>query len=336
MSVYYNPGKANIVADALIRLSIGSVAHVEEERKELVKDVHRLARLGVLLMSISNNGVTVQNEAESSLGKFCASDVGKLRQRIIAEVLISRFVEGFSSIVAPLTALMKKKLKFEWVETCKANVVADAFSRMGMGSISDVEDKNKELVKDIHRQATLDVRAEGYARLYIDEIVRLHGISLSIISDRYAQFTSHFLRSFEKNLGMQVKLSTAIYPQTDWQEERLIQTLEDMLRACVIDFIGLFEDITCEGSDEVWQIGEVDSEKFLGDPTSILPVDGLGVDEDLSNEEVLVDILDRQNKRLTNKEIATVKLLWRNHLVEVAIWEADTDMRSRYPHLFSS
>ena len=67
MSVYYNPGKENIEADALIRLSIGSVAHVEEERKELVKDVHRLARLGVLLMSISNNGVTVQNEAESSL-----------------------------------------------------------------------------------------------------------------------------------------------------------------------------------------------------------------------------------------------------------------------------
>ena len=46
---------------------MGSVAHVEEERKELVNDVHRLARLGVLLMSISNNGVTVQNEAESSL-----------------------------------------------------------------------------------------------------------------------------------------------------------------------------------------------------------------------------------------------------------------------------
>ena len=40
----------------------------------------------------------------------------------------------------------------------KANVVADAFSRMGMGSISHVEDKNKELFKDIHRQATLDVR----------------------------------------------------------------------------------------------------------------------------------------------------------------------------------
>ena len=46
---------------------MGSVAHIEDERKELVKDVHRLARLGVRLMSISNNGVTVQNGEESSL-----------------------------------------------------------------------------------------------------------------------------------------------------------------------------------------------------------------------------------------------------------------------------
>ena len=45
MSVHYHPGKANVVAVSLSRLSMGSVAHVEEERKELVKDVHRLARL---------------------------------------------------------------------------------------------------------------------------------------------------------------------------------------------------------------------------------------------------------------------------------------------------
>ena len=67
MSVNYHPRKANVVVDALSRLSIGSVSHVEEKRKELVKDVHRLARLGVRLMSISDNGVKVQNGVESSL-----------------------------------------------------------------------------------------------------------------------------------------------------------------------------------------------------------------------------------------------------------------------------
>ena len=61
MSVHYHHGKANVVPGALSRLSMGSVAHVEEERKELARDVHRLARLGVRLMSISDGGVTVKN-----------------------------------------------------------------------------------------------------------------------------------------------------------------------------------------------------------------------------------------------------------------------------------
>ncbi|WMV45672.1 hypothetical protein MTR67_039057 [Solanum verrucosum] len=65
--VHYHPGKENVVVDALSRLYMGSVAHVEEERKELAKDVRRLDRLGVRLMSISNGGVTVQNRSESFL-----------------------------------------------------------------------------------------------------------------------------------------------------------------------------------------------------------------------------------------------------------------------------
>ncbi|XP_069143488.1 uncharacterized protein [Solanum lycopersicum] len=76
--------------------------------------------------------------------------------------------------------------------------------------------------------------------------------------------------------------------------------------------------------------------KCLGDPASILLVAGLVVGEDLSYEEVPVEVLDRLVKRLRNKEIATVKVLWRNHLVEGAMWEAEADMRSLYPHLFSS
>ena len=80
--------------------------------------------------------------------------------------------------------------------------------------------------------------AEDYAKLYINEIVRFHGVPLSIISHRVPHFTSHFFNSFQKGLGTQVNLSTTFHPQTHWQDERTIQTLEDMLRSCVINFKG--------------------------------------------------------------------------------------------------
>ena len=84
-------------------------------------------------------------------------------------------------------------------------------------------------------------KAEDYAKLYIDEIVRWRWISLPIILVRRAQFTSHFWRYFQKSLGTQVKLSTAFHPQTDGQEKSTIHTLEDMLRACVIDSKGSWD-----------------------------------------------------------------------------------------------
>ncbi|GJU91042.1 putative reverse transcriptase domain-containing protein [Tanacetum coccineum] len=63
-----------------------------------------------------------------------------------------------------------------------------------------------------------------------------HGVPVSIISDRDSHFTSNFWRSLQKALGMNLDMSTAYRPQMDSQSERIIQTLEDMLRACVIDF----------------------------------------------------------------------------------------------------
>ncbi|GKC07771.1 reverse transcriptase domain-containing protein, partial [Tanacetum coccineum] len=74
------------------------------------------------------------------------------------------------------------------------------------------------------------------ARLYLKEVVTRHGIPVSIICDRDPRFASNFWRSFQKAMGTQLDMSTAYHPQTDGQSERTIQTLEDMLRACVIDF----------------------------------------------------------------------------------------------------
>ncbi|KAI3795696.1 hypothetical protein L1987_38353 [Smallanthus sonchifolius] len=80
------------------------------------------------------------------------------------------------------------------------------------------------------------------AQLYVNEIVTLHGVSLSIVSDRDSRFTSRFWQSFHKALGTKLNLNTAYHPQSDGKSERKIQTLEDMLRACVIDLGGSWDD----------------------------------------------------------------------------------------------
>ncbi|GJU98152.1 putative reverse transcriptase domain-containing protein [Tanacetum coccineum] len=74
------------------------------------------------------------------------------------------------------------------------------------------------------------------ARLYLKEVVTRHGIPVSIICDRDPRFASNFWRSLQNALGTNLDMSTAYHPQTDGQSERTIQTLEDMLRACAIDF----------------------------------------------------------------------------------------------------
>ncbi|GKD19702.1 putative reverse transcriptase domain-containing protein [Tanacetum coccineum] len=73
-------------------------------------------------------------------------------------------------------------------------------------------------------------------RLYLKEVVTRHGIPVSIICDHDSRFMSNFWRSFQKALCTRLDMSTAYHPQIDEKSERTIQTLEDMLRACVIDF----------------------------------------------------------------------------------------------------
>ncbi|GKC45579.1 putative reverse transcriptase domain-containing protein [Tanacetum coccineum] len=77
---------------------------------------------------------------------------------------------------------------------------------------------------------------EKLARMYLKEVVTRHGIPVSIICDCDPRFASNFWRSLQKALGTNLDMSTAYHPQTDGQSERTIQNLEDMLRACVINF----------------------------------------------------------------------------------------------------
>nr|GEU85977.1 putative reverse transcriptase domain-containing protein [Tanacetum cinerariifolium] len=81
-----------------------------------------------------------------------------------------------------------------------------------------------------------DVSIDKLTKLYLKEVVTRHGIPVSIISDRDPRFASNFWRASQKALGTRLDMSIAYHSETDGQSERTIQTLEDMLRACVIDF----------------------------------------------------------------------------------------------------
>ncbi|GKD55217.1 putative reverse transcriptase domain-containing protein [Tanacetum coccineum] len=93
------------------------------------------------------------------------------------------------------------------------------------------------LTKSAHFIPTRETDSmETLTRLYIKEIISRHSMPISIILDRDSHFTSRFWQSLQSALGTQLDMSTTYHPETDGQSERTIQTLEDMLRACVIDF----------------------------------------------------------------------------------------------------
>ena len=305
------------------------------------------------------------------------------------------------------------------------------------------------------------------ADLYVNEIVRLHGIPVSIVSDRDPQFTSRFWKELHSAFGTRLDFSTAFHPQTDGQSERVIQVLEDLLRGCVLDFPGSWDryvplmefaynnsyqfsicmapyealygrrcrtptcwvemnehkiigpdlvkdtkekvqiiqqrlkaacdrqrsyanlkrkDIEYEVGDKVflkvspWKkilrfgrkgklsrryIGPYEFLERIGlvayrlalplelaklhdvfhvsmlrryrsDPSNILPVQDIQVQEDFTFDEELKAILDREIRQLRNKQVPLVKVLWQHHGMEEATWEPESTMRVQYPQLFSS
>ncbi|GJQ97293.1 putative reverse transcriptase domain-containing protein [Tanacetum coccineum] len=161
-----------------------------------------------------------------------------------------RFIEGFSKIAKPMMKLTQKSVKFNWGEKeetafqtlkqkCNVDTEGESHSLFtrwtsGQDTIWVIVDR---LTKSAHLLLIKETDIiEKLTRQYLKEVVSRHGVPVSIISDRDNKFTSHFWKSLNEALGTQLDMSTAYHPQTDGQSERTIQTLEDMLRACVMDF----------------------------------------------------------------------------------------------------
>ena len=126
--------------------------------------------------------------------------------------------------------------EWKWENITMDFIVALPTTTRGHNTIWVIVDR---LTKSAHFLPIKETfRMDQLVKLYIKEIISRHGVPVSIVSDRDPRFTSRFWKSLQEYLGTRLDMSTAYHPQTDGQSERTIQTLEDMLRACSMDFKG--------------------------------------------------------------------------------------------------
>ncbi|KAJ9699024.1 hypothetical protein PVL29_007877 [Vitis rotundifolia] len=302
-ALHYHPGKANVVADALSRKSVGQLSSLELRELEMhvvIEDFELCLGLeghGPCLYSISARPMVIQRIVKTQVhdeflekvkaqlvageidenwsmyedgsmrfkGRLCVPKDVELRNELLADAHRAKYTihlgntkmyqdlkrqfwwSGMKRDIAQFVANCQIWLlqplpipEWKWDNITMDFVIGLPRTRSKKNGVWVIVDR---LTKSAHFLAMKTTDSmNSLAKLYIQEIVRLHGIPVSIVSDRDPKFTSQFWQSLQRALGTQLNFSTAFHPQTDGQSERVIQILEDMLRACVLEFGGNWAD----------------------------------------------------------------------------------------------
>ncbi|KAJ4718964.1 Retrotransposon protein, putative, Ty3-gypsy subclass [Melia azedarach] len=309
-TIDYQPGKANVVADALSRKSFSSIAHMRVAYFPSLADLRSLRvdlavkDNGALLAHFQVRPVLIDHiremqDQDPSIAKLkkevrdglrtdfslkddemlvmgsrlCVPNDLELKKQILEEAHSSAYAmhpgstkmyrnlrehywwQGMKREIAEFVSrcLICQQIKAEhqrpaglsqplpipewkWEHITMDFVMGLPRTQRGHDSVWVIVDRLTKSAHFLPFKSTYSM--DKMASLYVNEIVRLHGAPVSIVSDRDPRFTSRFWPSLQYAMGTKLNFSTAFHPQTDEQSERTIQTLEDMLRACVIQFKG--------------------------------------------------------------------------------------------------